>query len=500
VHLFFRSIPQWFERRLIGAYPENVRANIRIELLASFWYGLFFAASLTFFPVILRRLGATPFELALYVVFSYIGQTLSPLSLMLLRRMAPIRFSVIAWSFGRGVLVFGALSSNTPWLLALAALFWIAEALPSPAYARIMQQIYPPRHRGRAMSTVRIGVAIVVLIATPIAGWALDQAGHPPLFALAAIFGVVSSLIFSRVRPIDGAAEPESPPALRALLPIVRHDRRFALYLLVPTIYGFGAVMALPLYPVVQVTKLQLSYTTIGYLNLVQSLCWLAGFLRVGASARPVRTVVGVAPQYSHGSLCAADLYLGRSCLDVVARLHLPGSDAGRLRIRDHHRRYRPGKTGACDGVYCASNGHDRSAWHAGAAHGGGAPRRGSIRNAGVGSCGWVGGRFVGSARRSAVATESVIANLMDQDAFLPGRPINVPGVLERCASSPLPGCAGVSPACSAVTLDGNKGMASLAVQRGQDALALRHTAWKVNKQRWSVCSARIECATVPDE
>jgi DHA1 family inner membrane transport protein len=69
VHLFFRSIPQWFERRLIGAYPENVRANIRIELLASFWYGLFFAASLTFFPVILRRLGATPFELALYVVF-----------------------------------------------------------------------------------------------------------------------------------------------------------------------------------------------------------------------------------------------------------------------------------------------------------------------------------------------------------------------------------------------------------------------------------------------
>ena len=278
MHLFLCSILQWFERRLISAYPENVRANIRIELLASFWYGLFFAASLTFFPVILRRLGATPFELALYVVFSYIGQTLSPLSLMLLRHMAPIRFSVIAWSFARGVLFFGALSSNTLWLLALAALFWIAEALPSPAYARIMQQIYSPRYRGRAMSTVRIGVAIVVLIATPIAGWALDQVGHPPLFALAAIFGVVSSLIFSCVRPIDGTAEPENPPALRALLPIVRHDRRFALYLLVLTIYGFGAVMALPFYPVVQVTKLHLSYTTIGYLNLVQSLCWLTGF------------------------------------------------------------------------------------------------------------------------------------------------------------------------------------------------------------------------------
>ncbi|MCS6937756.1 MAG: MFS transporter [Roseiflexus sp.] len=266
------------ERLFVGSYPAPVRANVHIELFASFWYGLFFAASLTFFPVILRRLGATPFELALYVIFSYIGQTLSPLSLALLRRTSPLRFSVVAWSCGRGLLLCGALLTGAPWLLALAALFWIAEALPSPAYAHIMQQIYPPRYRGRAMSAVRIGVAIVVLVATPIAGWALDRFGHQPLFALAAIFGVASSLVFSRVRPVDGATEPASQPALRELLPIVRRDRRFALYLLVLTVYGFGAVMALPLYPVVQVSRLQLSYTTIGYLNLVQSIFWLAGF------------------------------------------------------------------------------------------------------------------------------------------------------------------------------------------------------------------------------
>ncbi|MGB9753801.1 MFS transporter [Roseiflexus castenholzii] len=275
---FSRLFLQRLERFVIGSYPEPVRANVRIELFASFWYGLFFAASLTFFPVILRRLGATPFDLALYVIFSYIGQTLSPLSLALLRRASPLRFSIIAWSFGRGLLLCGALLTGAPWLLALAALFWIAEALPAPAYARIMQQIYPPRYRGRAMSAVRIGVAIVVLVATPIAGWALDQVGHQPLFALAAIFGVVSSLIFSRVRPLDGVAEPESPPTLRALLPIVRRDRRFMLYLIVLVVYGFGAVMALPLYPLVQVSRLQLSYTTIGYLNLVQSIFWLAGF------------------------------------------------------------------------------------------------------------------------------------------------------------------------------------------------------------------------------
>lgn len=266
------------ERMLVGAFPDDVRFNVRVELLASLSYGLFFAASLSFFPVILRRLGATPFELALYVVFSYVGQVLSPLGLTLLRRVQPLRFAVVAWSIGRGLLIFGAFLFDAPWLLLLSALFWIAEALPSPAYSRIMQEIYPPRYRGRAMSGVRIGVAIVVLVATPIAGWALDQVGHQLLFAIAAVFGVASGIIFLRVRPIAAAAEPANPPALRTLWPILRRDRRFALYLLVLTVYGFGGVMALPLYPLIQVSRLQLSYTVIGYLSLVQSLFWLLGF------------------------------------------------------------------------------------------------------------------------------------------------------------------------------------------------------------------------------
>lgn len=46
---FLLLILRRLERLLIGSYPEPVRANVRIELFASFWYGLFFAASLTFF-------------------------------------------------------------------------------------------------------------------------------------------------------------------------------------------------------------------------------------------------------------------------------------------------------------------------------------------------------------------------------------------------------------------------------------------------------------------
>jgi sugar phosphate permease len=48
------------------------------------------------------------------------------------------------------------------------------------------------------------------------------------------------------------------------------------------TVYGLGGVMALPLYPVVQVTRLGLSYTEIGVLGLAQSATWLLGFLYWG--------------------------------------------------------------------------------------------------------------------------------------------------------------------------------------------------------------------------
>jgi MFS family permease len=62
------------------------------------------------------------------------------------------------------------------------------------------------------------------------------------------------------------------------MLQIVRQDRTFLMYLATMVVYGLGGVMALPLYPIVQVSHLQLSYTQIGYLGLIQSAFWLAGF------------------------------------------------------------------------------------------------------------------------------------------------------------------------------------------------------------------------------
>ncbi|MEN9934387.1 MAG: hypothetical protein RLZZ387_966 [Chloroflexota bacterium] len=278
----------------MGPMPEPVRDNARVDLVGAMFYGVFFTGSLAFLPVILRRLGASADQLALYVIFTYVGQLLSPLSVALVRRRDPLRFSVLCWALARASLVLGAVIADAWWLLALAALYWVLEMLPAPAYAGIVQQIYPARYRGRAMSGVRVGMVVVVLATTPLAGWLLDQLGHQALLPVAALFGVLSSLTFGRVRvpaadPPDAAprapdAEPDARPAAqrRGVLDLIRSNRPFAIYLAAMTVYGLGGVMALPLYPVVQVTRLGLSYTEIGVLGLAQSATWLLGFLYWG--------------------------------------------------------------------------------------------------------------------------------------------------------------------------------------------------------------------------
>jgi MFS family permease len=268
------------ERWLFGRLPEDVRFNARLELVATLAYGIFFAGSLSFFPVILRRLGADTNQLALYVTLTYLGSVLTPLGLRLTRNLPPMSVTTWGWALGRSLFALAIFATGPVELLIIVGVFWIAETIPVPSYIQIMQRIYPPAFRGRAMAGVRMGMTIVILLVTPLFGWLLDHVGFKILFGIAALFGVLSGNIFGYARMVTTARTQQAAPSRsRGLLQLLREDRRFAFYLLVLTVYGFGSVMALPLFPIVQVNRLQLSYTQIGTLGLVQSSFWLIGFI-----------------------------------------------------------------------------------------------------------------------------------------------------------------------------------------------------------------------------
>jgi hypothetical protein len=71
------SIRQRLAQALAGELPADVRTNMRIEMVASVAYGVFFAAAVSLLPVVLRRMGAASGLLALYMVQTYLGSILA---------------------------------------------------------------------------------------------------------------------------------------------------------------------------------------------------------------------------------------------------------------------------------------------------------------------------------------------------------------------------------------------------------------------------------------
>jgi MFS family permease len=106
----------------------------------------------------------------------------------------------------------------------------------------------------------------------------LDQFGYQVVFPLAGTLGLVSSLVFIKMRIV---VEPSGAHARSSALDALRtvtHNRRFMMYQLGVVLFGLAALAASPMYPDVQINRLQLSYTDLGLLGLVQSMSWLVGY------------------------------------------------------------------------------------------------------------------------------------------------------------------------------------------------------------------------------
>jgi MFS family permease len=218
----------------------------------------------------------------LYIVQTYLGLILTSFSLLMMRRRRTIGFAVTCWLIARGIFIFTFLVTKASWLLVLTGIFWLLESFPSPAYARIAQKIYPARNRGQIMALVRIGMAFVVILTVPLAGWLLDRVGYQVLFPIASLMGLLSTWRFARLQVNEGPLPPRQTKSLLVMWRVAGQDRRFVFYLLAFVVYGLGALLGFALYPAVQVDQLGLSYGEIGFLGLTQSICWLLGYIYWG--------------------------------------------------------------------------------------------------------------------------------------------------------------------------------------------------------------------------
>ncbi len=277
--VLLRRAGMWMETALAGSLSPSVRRVMHIELSMSLAYGVFYATIIPFTPVVLRRLGASVDMLALYTSLLFVGSIFTSFSIVLMRRRRTVNIILFCWLLGRSLFLLTAFISGAVPLMAISILFWLLEAFVIPAYTRVIQKIYPESGRGKVMSTVRMGRVAVILLVTPLAGWALDQVGYQVLFPIGAVFGILATYIFTRIDLDEGKLPPRQTKTFADLWQIVRSDRNFAVYLLSYSLFGLGGLMAWPLYPIVQVDRLQLSYSEIGLLGLVESITWLFSYL-----------------------------------------------------------------------------------------------------------------------------------------------------------------------------------------------------------------------------
>ncbi|MCX7706725.1 MAG: MFS transporter [Anaerolineae bacterium] len=270
-----------FEGWLVGHLAADVRHNMRVDLGTAVLYGAFVTV-LAFMPQVLRRLGAPADLLALYGASAYLGNILAGPGLLLARQGHPLRMAVASWSLARAALAGAALVSGHVGMLVLAAVFWLGEGLPGPLYSAIVQHIYPVSVRGRVMAVVRVGMSLTLLTLAPLAGWALDRVGYRVLFPLAALIGVVSAVLFLRIRLREEEIRLRGAPTLRHFTRILTGDGRFVLYLTGVVLFGLSSLVPSAIIPLVQVDRLRLSYTELGWLNMAFSLARLLSYFYWG--------------------------------------------------------------------------------------------------------------------------------------------------------------------------------------------------------------------------
>jgi len=275
---FFASLLTHIELWLVGPLDPDVRHTMHVDMRAACIHSIM-ATTVTFIPIILRRSGASTTQVAYYFAITALGLLTTNVSMWLIRRWGAKPVSLLCWLLGRGSFLLTAIAFNATSLLVIFTFFWLLEAWPTPAYVQTIQAIYPIQQRGRILAAVRVGFVALILILTPLAGWVLDRWGYRALLPWAGLSGIGSTLIFfSLMRKIPDTLIEPSRSSLSSIH-ILRTDRRMPYYLGGVFLFGLGALMASPLFPVIQVDRLNLSYTVIGLLGFVQSLFWFLGYL-----------------------------------------------------------------------------------------------------------------------------------------------------------------------------------------------------------------------------
>jgi MFS family permease len=264
-----------------AAGDAELRRNFSFEAVGAVGTGLFNALVVNFLPVIARREGADPLLLAVLSSAPYAANSLGVFTGFWMpgehRRVAYVAVLLIV---GR-VLFLGSLWTTGPIaLVAMAFGMYLTLAIASPLQIDIWRGTYPQRLMGRILGYLRVLQTGASAVAAPFGGLLIERFGDGPMLGLGASLGIVTAVVYSRVRslPVNSSLRFSPAASLHVLIEQPTYRRLVAAWV----VWGFGSMMATPLYALVLVDRFQASYADVGLLQLAGALSGLLAYFALG--------------------------------------------------------------------------------------------------------------------------------------------------------------------------------------------------------------------------
>jgi MFS transporter, DHA1 family, staphyloferrin B biosynthesis exporter len=271
-------------REYLARLPLTDRITFSWDLSCALSVGVFTGLSAPLIPIVARRIGMSVAGISAMVTMQFVGALFGVLFGRLADKRRKMPFAIVPGLVGRSLIALLAFARTPVSYLVIASSFNFLSNLGSPAYLSIMRSNYSDANRSRLMGNVRVAIVVVSAVFSTVAGLVLDADENVVrwMFPVAAVFGVISSLTFARIKVRKTLVLPSdpTPPSFLASVRTMRRNTPFLIFMGILFLCSMPDKLAVPLEPIWLVDSLHLDYGEASFLlGTVVSLASVAGYV-----------------------------------------------------------------------------------------------------------------------------------------------------------------------------------------------------------------------------
>ncbi|MBF0499747.1 MAG: MFS transporter [Candidatus Riflebacteria bacterium] len=248
--------------------PEEDHRAFLIDAVSASYYGLYIGFLLPFIPVLMKRIGADPFQMGLCIAAPFLALVMSFPILPHLSGFRALELVSVPCLIARPAVALIGLCTN-PWLiLGIYMVNQLVEGLGLAPYTRLLKSMYSDRGRSSAMGFVRTYQAIFQIAAAALGGMMIDRGMLLLTLTLSGLSGFISAANFLRVLPRE--VSPIYTASVYTPYDVYRtviDCEPFYWLNVTLMLFGFGNLLVVGVLPTVLVEHFSISNTSLGILN-----------------------------------------------------------------------------------------------------------------------------------------------------------------------------------------------------------------------------------------